>query len=107
MAGSIEWASNEALLDLQIQTFYQVNRFISSIHDMDQLLILIRQESESAVNAEASFIALLEPNDGQLHIEYAIGEVRDLTVLGIIGVESQEIQPERPHRFILSAKEMI
>ena len=107
MAGSIEWASNEALLDLQIQTFYQVNRFISSIHDMDQLLTLIMQESESAVNAEASFIALLEPNDGQLHIEYAIGEVRDLTVLGIIGVESQEIQPERAHRTILSAKEMI
>ena len=52
MADSIEGASNEALLDLQIQTFYQVNRFISSIHDMDQLLILIMQESESAVNAE-------------------------------------------------------
>ena len=41
MADGIEGASNEALLDLQIQTFYQVNRFISSIHDMDQLLILI------------------------------------------------------------------
>jgi len=60
MADGIEGASNEALLDLQIQTFYQVNRFISSIHDMDQLLILIMQESESAVNAEASCIALLD-----------------------------------------------
>ena len=65
------------MLDLQIQTFYQVNRFISSIHDMDQLLILIMQESESAVNAEASCIALYDPENGRLHIEYAIGEVSE------------------------------
>ena len=50
---------------------------------------------------------MLDPKDGQLHIKYAIGEVRDLTVLGIIGVESQKIQPQRAHRSILSAKEMI
>ena len=77
MADGIEGASNEALPDLQIQTFYQVNRFISSIHDMDQLLVLIMQESESAVNAEASCIALLDPKDGQLHIEYAIGDASE------------------------------
>jgi signal transduction histidine kinase len=92
MTDGIEGASNEALLDLQIQTFYQVNRFISSIHDMDQLLVLIMQESESAVNAEASCIALLDPKDGQLHIEYAIGdaseEVRSITLAmgqGVLG----------------------
>ena len=80
------------MLDLQIQTFYQVNRFISSIHDMDQLLILIMQESESAVDAEASCIALHDPVDGQLHIEYAIGdaseEVRRVTLAmgqGVLG----------------------
>jgi len=92
MVDNIGGAANEALLDLQIQTFYQVNRFISSIHDMDQLLILIMQESESAVDAEASCIALHDPADGQLHIEYAIGEaseeVRRITLAmgqGVLG----------------------
>jgi signal transduction histidine kinase len=92
MVDSIGGEANEALLDLQIQTFYQVNRFISSIHDMDQLLILIMQESESAVDAEASCIALHDPADGQLHIEYAIGEasaeVRRITLAmgqGVLG----------------------
>jgi len=77
MADSVEGAANEASLDQQVQTFYQVNRFISSIHDMDQLLILIMQESESAVDAEASCIALHDPIDGHLHIEYAIGEASE------------------------------
>ncbi len=93
MADSIEGLRHEALLDQQIQTFYQVNRFISSIHDMDQLLILIMQESESAVDAEASCIALHDPEHGQLHIEYAIGEaseeVRRVTLnmgQGVLGV---------------------
>jgi len=92
MADSKQGEANAALLDLQIQTFYQVNRFISSIHDMDQLLILIMQESESAVDAEASCIALHDPVDGQLHIEYAIGdaseEVRRVTLAmgqGVLG----------------------
>ena len=81
------------MLDQQIQTFYQVNRSISSIRDMDQLPILIMQESETAVNAEASCIALHDPADGQLHIEYAIGdaneEVRRITLAmgqGVLGV---------------------
>ena len=93
MADSTEGAQHEALLDQQIQTFYQVNRFISSIRDMDQLPILIMQESETAVNAEASCIALHDPADGQLHIEYAIGdaneEVRRITLAmgqGVLGV---------------------
>jgi len=91
MADSNDGAQ-EALLDLQIQTFYQVNRFISSIHDMDQLLILIMQESETAVSAEASCIALHDPEDGQLHIEFALGEaseeVRRITLAmgqGVLG----------------------
>ena len=92
MADNVEGATKEALLDLQIQTFYQVNRFISSIHDMDQLLILIMQESESAVSAEASCIAIRDPEDGRLHIEFAIGEasedVRHITLAmgqGVLG----------------------
>jgi len=91
MEDSIE-GGQESLLDLQIQTFYQVNRFISSIHDIDQLLILIMQESESAVGAEASCIALHDPEDGLLHIEFALGEasesVRRMTLAmgqGVLG----------------------
>jgi signal transduction histidine kinase len=60
---------------------------------MDQLLILIMQESETAVDAEASCIALHDPDQGQLHIEYAIGdaseEVRRITLemgQGVLGV---------------------
>jgi signal transduction histidine kinase len=104
MADDIESTSKEELLDLQVQTFYQVNRFISSIHDMDQLLILIMQESESAVNAEASCIALHDPKDGQLHIEYAIGdaseEVRRISlamgqgVLGTVAATGKTIRVE-------------
>ena len=53
---------------------------------------MIMQESESAVDAEASCIALHDPVDGQLHIEYAIGdaseEVRRVTLAmgqGVLG----------------------
>nr|MBC8281826.1 GAF domain-containing protein [Chloroflexota bacterium] len=91
-----EGSQNADSLDQQIQTFYQVNRFISSIHDMDQLLILIMQESESAVDAEASCIALHDPADGQLHIEFAIGEaseeVRRMTLAmgqGVLGTVAE------------------
>ena len=84
MVDSTEVARHEALLDLQIQTFYPVIRFISSIHDMDQLLILIIQESDAAVDAEASCIILHDQEEGQLHIEYAISdaseEVRRVTL---------------------------
>jgi len=44
---------------------------------MDQLLILIMQESETTVNAEASCITLHDPDSGQLHIEFAIGEASE------------------------------
>lgn len=81
------------MLDQQIQTFYQVNRSISSIRDMDQLPILIMQESETAVNAEASCIALHDPAEGQLHIECEIGDAseegRRITLAmgqGVLGV---------------------
>ena len=84
MVDTTEVARHEALLGLQIQTFYQVNRFVSSIHDMNQLLILIMQESETAVDAEASCITPHDQEEGQLRIEYAISdaseEVRRVTL---------------------------
>ena len=62
------------ILRLQVDTFYQVNRFISSIDNLEDLLTLIMQEAEAAVEAEASCIALYDPEDNRLHIKFASGE---------------------------------
>ena len=62
------------VLRLQVETFYQVNRFISSIDNLEDLLTLIMQEAEAAVEAEASCIALYDQEDNRLHIKFASGE---------------------------------
>jgi len=92
MARSSEENREVAILNLQVRTLYQVNRFISSIYNLDQLLDLIMREAETAVSAEASCIALHDPLDNLLHIEFASGEadegVRHLTLAmgqGILG----------------------
>ena len=59
------------VLRLQVETFYQVNRFTSSIDNLEDLLTLFMQE---AVAAEASCIALYDPEDNRLHIKFASGE---------------------------------
>ena len=93
MADGLEGEANEALLDLRVQTFYKVNRFINSIHDMDQLLILIvncmgsvlsRTGPETSTKAATSMTQkdhpgrTLGPNQ----------HLPDLTGSGTIGVES-------------------
>jgi len=65
------------LLSLRLYTFYQVNRFISSIDNLEELLNLIMQEAEAAVEAEASCIALYDPEDNRLHIKFASDEESD------------------------------
>ena len=62
------------VLRLQVETFYQVNRFISSIDNLEDLLTLIMQEAEAAVEAEASCITLYDPEDNRPHIKFASGE---------------------------------
>lgn len=62
------------LLRMQVDTFYQVNKFISSIDNLEELLNLIMQEAAAAVEAEASCIALYDPEDNRLHIKFASGE---------------------------------
>jgi len=81
-----------ALRSRQVQTFYRVNRFISSIYNLDDLLDLIMLEAVTAVEAEASCIALHHPEENLLRIEFASGEavegVKHLTVAmgqGILG----------------------
>ena len=92
MSANREVQNQVALLSRQIDTFYQVNRFISSIDNLDEVLELVMRESEAAVAAEASCIALYDPSDNLLHIEFASGEadqeVRHLTLAkgqGILG----------------------
>ncbi|PKB82458.1 MAG: hypothetical protein BZY88_04300 [SAR202 cluster bacterium Io17-Chloro-G9] len=92
MSIDAEGRREATLLARQIETFYQVNRFVSSIYNEDELLDLIMQESESAVGAEASCIALYNPSDERLHITFATGEesegVRGVSLAmgqGIIG----------------------
>ncbi len=62
------------LLRMPVDTFYQVNKFISSIDNLEELLNLIMQEAAEAVEAEASCIALYDPEDNRLHIKFASGE---------------------------------
>ena len=74
MNTSADGQRETALLAREIETFYQVNKFISSIYNENELLGLIMQESESAVGAERGCIALYDPSDDRLHINFATGE---------------------------------
>jgi len=74
MSSSADPQRETEVLRLQVDTFYQVNRFISSIDNLEDLLTLIMQEAEAAVAAEASCIALYDPEDNRLHIKFASGE---------------------------------
>jgi K+-sensing histidine kinase KdpD len=85
------------LLKLQVQTFYRLNRFTSSVNNLDELIDLIMREAEAAVGAEASCIALYEPSDGRLHMQFTSGEeseaVRHLSVAieqGIMGTAASK-----------------
>ena len=108
MARSSEENREVALLNLQVHTLYQVNRFISSIYNLDQLLDLIMREAETAVSGEASCIALHDPLDNLLHIEFASGEadegVRHLTlamgqgILGEVAVSGKAIRVDDARR---------
>lgn len=101
-----------SVLKQQLQTFYQVNNFISSVHNINQLLDLIMQEAEAAVGAEASCIGLLEPSGEHIKIAYASGEkkaqVQQLTmpmghgILGQVAATNTSLKVDevsRDHRF--------
>ena len=108
MGRSSEENREVALLNLQIHTLYQVNRFISSIYNLDQLLDLIMREAETAVAAEASCIALYDSSNNLLHIEFASGEadegVRHLSfplgqgILGAVAASGKAVLADDAHR---------
>ena len=61
-------------LSQQIESFYQVSKFVDSIDDIEKLLELIMHETEAAVGAEAACIALYDAADNRLTIKFASGE---------------------------------
>ena len=108
MTGTMESQQETTHLRQQIETFYQVNKFISSINNLEELLDLIMQEAEAAVAAEASCIALYDPSDDLLHIKFASGEksegVRDLSlalgqgILGEVAITKTPLSVDDPQR---------
>ncbi len=64
-------------LSQQIESFYQVSKFVDSIDNLENLLELIMLEAEGAVQAEAACIALYDASDDRLHIKFASGDKRD------------------------------
>ena len=74
MSISAEGLRESTLLARQIETFYQVNKVISSIYNENELLDLMMWESETAVGAERSCIALYDTSDDRLHITFATGD---------------------------------
>ena len=51
-------ATEYRLLNRQIETLYRVSSFVGSIYDLEELLSLVMDEAERAVDAEASSVAL-------------------------------------------------
>ncbi len=87
-----ESTAEQSLTNKQVGAFYQVSSFINTIDDLGLLLELIMREAEAAVDAEASCIALYDPSDNLLHVEFASGakstELRNLSLAlgeGVLG----------------------
>ncbi|MBN1794481.1 MAG: GAF domain-containing sensor histidine kinase [Candidatus Omnitrophica bacterium] len=65
------------MLRRQLETLYTVNRFMSQIGDIKQLIISIMEESSKAVDAEAASVALCDPDTEELYFEVALGEKKE------------------------------
>jgi len=61
----------------RVESLYRLDKFISSIYNIDELLALIMKEAETSVGAEASSIALYDPTDNLIHLEFTSGEKED------------------------------
>lgn len=58
----------------RIAALYRINKFLEYIDDLDSLLNSIMEEASSTVNAQASSIALYEPENKELIFTIALGE---------------------------------
>ncbi|MCP4153127.1 MAG: GAF domain-containing protein [bacterium] len=61
-------------LKRQLETIYRVNSFLSSITDLNELLILIMTESKKIVNCEASSLMLYDAVSDELYFEVVLGD---------------------------------
>ncbi len=85
-------SAHPAFVARQLATLFQVNRFMTSIDDLDELLRLVMREASRSVGAEASSIALYDPVRDDLFFRVALGakgaqvqQVRLSKETGIIG----------------------
>ena len=99
---NINLAEQEDVLKRKIETLYMVNSFVSSVYDTEKLLDNIMEVAKEAVDAEASSLALYDPSDNLLHIEFASGdknaELRNMTLemgQGVMGLVASTRTPQR------------
>lgn len=92
----------DEVLNRKIETLYLVSSFVSSIYDTEKLLANIMEVAKEAVDAEASSLALYDPSDNLLHIEFASGdkdaELRNMTLemgQGIMGAVALTRTPQK------------
>lgn len=84
----------------EIAALYNINNFLSQIENLDSLLQMIMQEASKTVQAEASSIALYDPQQKDLYFSVSLGkkgaqvkEIRLKLGQGIIGFAAQNRKP--------------
>lgn len=70
-------ATTGTSLELQLDALYRVNRFMSAVADLRELLTQIMKESKTVVDAEASALMLYDASTDELFFEVALGEAAD------------------------------
>ncbi len=61
-------------IDTSIERLREISSWISSVHDLDQLLELIIESASKMMRAKASSLLLLDEKTGRLHFKVATGE---------------------------------
>ena len=91
-SGTQAATGHETTLKRQVDTLRLVNEFVNSIYDSERLLRSIMEVAKEAVDAEACSIAIYNPTDNLLHIDFTSGEkiseLRQMTMelgQGILG----------------------
>ena len=60
--------------ETSLERLREISSWISSVHDLDQLLELIIESAASMVKAKASSLLLLDPRTRKLYFKVATGE---------------------------------
>ncbi|MFC1591015.1 ATP-binding protein [Thermodesulfobacteriota bacterium] len=74
MAASDQTGLQESKLQKQVEVLQRVDRFMSNLDDLEQLLEQIMEESQYVTESEASSLALYNEADEELVFEVVLGE---------------------------------